>query len=229
MRAQLRKEKLKMKKITKIFITGLLTLIMIAGMSMPAMAATETELTDMVSEEMTANYLYTELAAKFPEVKVFANLAKSEMRHIAALKKAAARLGLSVEAAKPADILIPKTVEDALAFAMAYELEDIEMLKVLIEKEEDAMLKRVLNNLLKGSERHYNALKRVADNGVENCVCNEDGCTYQNKVNNRSKNGGQGNGQKANANAQKGMGNGQKGQGNRNNSGCTSDQCKRAQ
>lgn len=43
----------------------------------------------MVSEEMTANYLYTELAKKYPENKIFANLAKSEARHIKALKRAA--------------------------------------------------------------------------------------------------------------------------------------------
>ena len=124
-----------MKKLHKILIVGMLAFAVVIGNGALVKAVTTSEMVDMVSEEMTANYLYTELAEKYPEYKLFSNLAKSEARHTEALKKSADRLGLSIEAAKSADIEIPETPEEALEFALAFELEDIKMLERLIEKE----------------------------------------------------------------------------------------------
>jgi hypothetical protein len=180
-----------MKKLHKILLVGMLAMSVIIGNGALAKAATMNEMIDMASEEMTANYLYTKLAEKYPEYKLFFNLAESEARHTDALKKSAGRLGISIEDAEAADIEIPETLEEALEFALAYELEDIEMLGKLIEKEEDARLKRVLGNLLKGSQNHYNSLKKAIDEGIENPTCNESRA-YQNRTDKQGQRGGRG-------------------------------------
>lgn len=178
-----------MKKISLMLVIGVLALTLVAGNVIFAEAAGKSDMSAMVSEEMTAKYLYTELAKKYPDYKIFANLAKSEACHIRALQRTAQRLGISVKDAKAAPIEIPGTKEEPLAFAMAYEQEDIKMLEKLIANEEDARLKRVLNNLLRGSKNHYNSLKRVADQGIDNLTCD--------KNNNRLRMGGKGqNGQR---------------------------------
>lgn len=203
-----------MKNIYKIIAIGMLALVMVIVSGTPVQAASQDELVDMISEEMTANYLYTELAKKFPETKVFANLAKSEARHMEALLKAASRLGYSVEGAKPADITIPETMEEALAFALAYEQEDIDMLEKLIENEADVRLRMVLNNLLKGSQNHYNILNRAIEEGIDNLTCNENR-TYQNRTGNQWQRGFQSQGGQHQNRSQNA--NGQGTQGNRNN------------
>lgn len=179
-----------MKKILKSLSIGTIAFVMVIGNGAFVNAVSQNEMVDMISEEMTANYLYTELAKKYPEDRIFVNLAKSESRHTEALKKSAARLGLSVEEAKPADIKIPETKEEALAFALKFEQEDIDMLKKLIEKEDDARLKKVLGNLLRGSTNHYNSLKKAVD-GVENPNCNEGGDRkYQNRAGSQGRRSG---------------------------------------
>jgi hypothetical protein len=204
-----------MKKISGVLVAGVLVLAMVIGKGAPVEAVSQSEMVDMISEEMTANYLYTELAKKYPEYKIFSNLAESEARHMEALKRSASRLGLSVEEAKPADIKIPETIEEALDFALAFEQEDITMLEKLIEKEEDARLKRVLNNLLKGSHNHYDALKEAIDKGIDNLTYHEDR-SYQNRADNQGQRGGLGQGGQGQGRGQNA--NGQKGQGNRTNS-----------
>ncbi|NLL37014.1 MAG: DUF2202 domain-containing protein [Fretibacterium sp.] len=214
-------------KLSKVLVVGILVSTMVIGKGAAVEAASQSEMVDMIGEEMTANYLYTELAKKYPEDKVFVNLAESEARHMEALKKSAARLGLSVEEARPADIKIPETKEEALAFALAFEQEDIDMLEKLIAKEEDARLKRVLNNLLKGSHSHYDTLKKAIDKGLDNLTCNE-GRAYKNRADNQGQRGGrgqggqgQGRGQSANGSQGQGQGQGQQGAqrgGNRGNS-----------
>lgn len=160
---------------------------------LPAMAITQSEMVEILSEEMTANHLYSELAKKYPEYKIFSKLAESEGRHMESLKRSASRLGLSIEEAKIADIKIPETKEEALVFALAFEQEDIDMLEKLIAKEEDARTKRVLNNLLKGSKNHHSSIKEGIDKGIENLTYH-DSRHYKNRADNQGQRGGLGQG-----------------------------------
>ncbi len=196
-----------MRNSSKILIVAMLVLGMIVSVAFGAEAMNENEMKALLEEEMTAEYLYRELAKQYPENALFANIARSEANHIKALQRAATRLGLSVEGAKVQSIAIPATKEDAVKFAMAFELEDIEMLKTLIAKTEDAKTKRVLENLLKGSNKHYETLKKALEVGVDNMECNEQRA-YGNKANNAGQLGkgqqGQGQGQ-----GQQGRGQGQ--------------------
>lgn len=181
-----------MKKISKVLAATMLALVIMTGAKVvPVEAASQSEMAAMISEEMTAHYLYTELYKKYPENKVFDNLAKSEARHIEALKKSASRLGLSTEGAAAAEITIPETKEEALKFALAFEQEDIDMLKKLIENEEDARLKRVFNNLLKASEKHHATLQKAIDEGIDNLNCDQNR-SFKNRGENQDKRGGQG-------------------------------------
>ena len=122
---------------------------------------------------MTAEYLYSELYKQYPENKLFSNLAESEKRHYSALQRVLSKMGISTEDAKSQDIEIPKTKEEALEFALAFEKEDIEMLESLLETVEDSRLERVLNNLLKGSTQHYETLEKAIKEGIDNLTCNE--------------------------------------------------------
>lgn len=205
-----------MKNLNKKFAAGFLAMAIVIGQGAMVNAATQNEMVDMISEEMTANALYTSLSEKYPEYQVFANLAKSEARHTEALKKSAARLGLDVTAAKAGDLPSFATKEEALAFAKNFEAEDIDMLKQLIEKEEDARLKRVLGNLLKGSENHYKTMEIASEEGLDSMTCSADR-GYQNRSDNQGQKGGQGNGGQALGQAN---GQGQNANGGQRNQDC---------
>lgn len=163
-----------MKKLSKLLVVGLLVLVIFMSQLGSVEAASQSELTDLVEEEMTAEYLYSELYKKYPGNRLFFNLAASEQRHINALKRALSKMGISTEGVMIQDIEIPETKEEALAFALAFEKEDIDMLNHLLESVEDSRLKRVLGNLLKGSTRHYMALEKAIEEGIDNLPCNQD-------------------------------------------------------
>jgi hypothetical protein len=164
-----------MKKFTKLFVVGMLALTLIVGQVGSAVAAvSQSDLIALLEEEMTAEYLYSELYKQYPENKLFLNLAQSEARHSEALRRAFSRMGISVEEAKASDVAIPESKEEALVFALAFELEDIEMLENLIETVEDAGLQRVLENLLRGSTQHHKTLEKAIEEGIDNLVCNEE-------------------------------------------------------
>lgn len=164
-----------MKKTLQVATIGLLALLLIVGGGAPAQAASTAEYVAIVEEELTAEYLYQQLYEKYPENILFSNLAKSENRHASALKKSMDRLDISVDSAKPLDIAIPETKEEALQFALNFEKEDIAMLEELIATEQDARLKRVFENLLRGSENHYAALDKAITQGIDNLNCDESG------------------------------------------------------
>lgn len=208
-----------MKKISKLFVIGVLALTMVVTQSAVAEAAGQNELVSLLEEEMTAEYLYSELYKAYPENKLFSNLAESEARHADALRRALSRMDISTEGAKVRDIEIPKTREEALAFALAFEKEDINMLENLLKNAEDPGLERVLKNLLKGSERHYETLEKAIEEGIDNLNCDE--CTAgQNMNRNTGQTGSQSLGKMRNANAPGGRGFGRAGgrtvQGSRN-------------
>jgi len=163
-----------MKKLSKLLVVGLLVLAIFMSQLGSVEAASHSELTDLVEEEMTAEYLYSELYKMYPGNRLLLNLAASEQRHINALKRALSTMGISTEGVRIQDIEIPETKEEALAFALAFEKEDIDMLNHLLESVEDSRLKRVLGNLLKGSTRHYMALEKAIEEGMDNLPCNQD-------------------------------------------------------
>ncbi|NLJ65384.1 MAG: DUF2202 domain-containing protein [Christensenellaceae bacterium] len=174
-----------MKKLSKLFIVGILAITMVMGQGTAAMAEDQSDYIALIEEEMTAQYLYTELSKIYPEVQLFSNLAESEGRHAEALMRSLSRLNVSTDGAKAQDIEIPATLEEALAFALAFEKEDIEMLEELLETVEDSRLERVLNNLLNGSNQHYNTIKKAIEEGVDNLNCDGDGTRkYKNRDNN---------------------------------------------
>lgn len=178
-----------MKKLSKLFIVGILAITMVMGQGTAAMAEDHSDYIALVEEEMTAQYLYKELSKIYPEVQLFSNLAESEGRHAEALMRSLSRLGVSTDGAKAQDIEIPATLEEAFAFALAFEKEDIEMLEELLKTVEDSRLERVLNNLLNGSNQHYNTIKKAIEEGVDNLNCDGDGTRkYKNRDNNQAGN-----------------------------------------
>ncbi len=76
-----------MKKISKLLVIGILTLAIFVRQACHAEAVSQSELKDLLEEEMTAEYLYSELYKKYPDVKLFSNLAASERRHSSALER----------------------------------------------------------------------------------------------------------------------------------------------
>ncbi|MGI6766403.1 MAG: hypothetical protein ACOX4R_04210 [Lentihominibacter sp.] len=148
-----------MKKLWVVLVIGLMALVMVGCKG----ASKEYDMVSLISEEMTANYLYTELARKYSEDELFANMAEGEARNIEALEEVAASLDISVEEAKAEDIEIPETKEEALSRAVDFKKEDIRLLKKMIKNEEDAYSKEVLVNLLKSSEDDYSVLKTAYD------------------------------------------------------------------
>lgn len=164
-----------MKTIKKLLVAGMLAIPMIFSQTLPVEAAAAGEYIELVEEEMNAEHLYSELLKQYPEVRLFSNLAESESRHANALIRALSRAGISTDDATIQELEIPPTLEEALAFALALEKEDIEMLQSLLEDVEDSRLERVLKNLLHGSQRHHEALEKAISGGIDNPDCNETG------------------------------------------------------
>lgn len=182
-----------MKKTPKALMIGTFALALVFAKGLPAQAASDQDLMAMYQEEMTAQYLYTELAATYPETALFSKLAASEARHMQALEKAFAGRGISVEGITIQDISIPPTQEEALAFALDFEKEDIAMLEESLGSLGDQRLERVYTNLLRGSKAHAASLQKVLDVGPENLTCPQDGSgNNQAKANGQVKQQGQG-------------------------------------
>ncbi len=140
------------------------------------------DLSDLISEKMTANYLYTELAERYPNDEMFANLAEEAARDIDVLEEAAARQSISIVDAKADNIDIPETKADALSYAVLFEQAETRMLNKMIKNEEDAYLKEILGDILKSSEGSYNMIKTASDEanplvvrGCTRCRITKDG------------------------------------------------------
>ncbi len=167
-----------MKKLWVVFVTGFLVLIM-AGCEG---SSEEQSVTKLINDEMTANYLYTQLAERYPDEEMFADLAEESALNIEALEKEAARLDVSLEGAKAADIEIPDTRGEALAFAVRFEQADIRVINKMIKNEDDAQLQNLLGDILKTSEDNYDMLKKASDEanplvvrGCTRCRITQDG------------------------------------------------------
>ncbi|HNE87981.1 MAG: DUF2202 domain-containing protein [Candidatus Nanopelagicales bacterium] len=140
-------------------------------------ALTESQLAtlkSMAEEEKLAHDVYVALDEKFGGV-VFERIAASEAKHLNALRRVMARYNVADPTAGMADgefasdsvkqlydELLAKatTLEEAMAVGADIERMDIADLKDAIADATQRDLKRVYNNLLRGSQRHLVAFTR---------------------------------------------------------------------
>ena len=128
----------------------------------------------MAEEEKLAHDVYVALDEKFGGV-VFERIAASEAKHLNALRRVMARYNVADPTAGMADgefasdsvkqlydELLAKatTLEEAMAVGADIERMDIADLKDAIADATQRDLKRVYNNLLRGSQRHLVAFTR---------------------------------------------------------------------
>ncbi len=138
-------------------------------------AAQKTELAAMAEEEKVAHDLYVALAATFPELRQFSNIARAELQHLTAVRAMLDRYGIAdptaVQAAgsftTPAfqslynGLLASATTSaTALAAGIAVETADIADLKAAMVGLTAPDVLQVYTSLLRGSERHLAAFSR---------------------------------------------------------------------
>ncbi len=131
------------------------------------------ELVYLYQEEKLARDLYTKLYEKWG-LNVFKNISKSEQKHMNSVanlaKKASVQLptNLAVGKFENSDLqnLYNKLLTDGMASKEAaikvgilVEETDIKDLQKTLSNSSDSSVKKVLNSLLKGSERHLKAFK----------------------------------------------------------------------
>ncbi len=131
--------------------------------------AQRTELAAMAEEEKVAHDLYVALAAKYPELRQFTNIAKAELQHLTAVRTVMDRYGIAdptvgyaVGEFKSAafqtlydDLLAGATTSTkALAAGIAVEKADIADLKAATTGLTAPDVLQVYGSLLRGSERH---------------------------------------------------------------------------
>ncbi|NLE11637.1 MAG: DUF2202 domain-containing protein [Actinobacteria bacterium] len=145
---------------------------------MPLSSEEAAELIYMREEEKLARDVYLVLYEKW-EVDEFENIATSESRHMASVKRLLDRYGLAdpVGADAPGvfantdlqaayDSLVAQglqSLEDAFEVGVAIEKLDIADLKELIAISTHRDVTRVAENLLRGSERHLAAFKKLLE------------------------------------------------------------------
>lgn len=132
-------------------------------------AAQRTELASMAEEEKVAHDLYVALAAKYPELRQFANIPKAELQHLTAVRTVMDRydiadptVGYAAGEFKSAafqtlydDLLAGATTSTkALAAGIAVEQADIADLKAAMTGLTAPDVQQVYTSLLRGSERH---------------------------------------------------------------------------
>jgi hypothetical protein len=132
-------------------------------------AAQRIELASMAEEEKVAHDLYVALAAKYPEVRQFANIANAETQHLTAVRTVMTRYGIADPTAGYAagefksdafqalyDGLLAGATDSAKALAagIAVEKADIADLKTAMTGLTAPDVLQVYGNLLRGSERH---------------------------------------------------------------------------
>jgi len=133
------------------------------------------ELASMAEEEKVAHDLYIALAAKYPELRQFTNIANAELQHLTAVRTVMDRYGIADpttgfaagEFKTPAfqtmynDLLAGATDSaKALAAGVTVEKADIADLKAAITAVDAPDVLQVYGNLLRGSERHLVAFSR---------------------------------------------------------------------
>lgn len=131
--------------------------------------AQRAEVAAMAEEEKVAHDLYVALAATYPELRQFANIAKAELQHLAAVRALMDRYGIADPTSdyaagkfkSPAfqtmytQLLAGATdAAKALAAGATVEAADIADLKAAISGLAAPDVRQVYGNLLRGSQRH---------------------------------------------------------------------------
>lgn len=124
----------------------------------------------VLAEEMEARNMYEILKEKFPEVRQFDNLYRSEGMHIEHAKLALEEKGISYDDVKAKTFTLPETKEEAIKYALQYEIDDIKSLEARISAETDSNIKATLEMLLWGSQNHKNAMENALNGGTGNGV-----------------------------------------------------------
>ncbi|MBN1322168.1 MAG: DUF2202 domain-containing protein [Thermoleophilia bacterium] len=130
----------------------------------------------MREEEKLARDVYTVLYAKWGE-EAFENIARSESRHMESVRRLLDRYGLIDPVAVDAPGLFAnselqalynelvskgsRSLTEALEVGRTIETKDIQDLKDLLAISEHADVTRVVQNLLRGSEKHLAAFTRL--------------------------------------------------------------------
>jgi hypothetical protein len=137
--------------------------------------AQKAELASMAEEEKLAHDLYVALAAEYPELRQFTNIAKAELQHLTAVRTLMDRYDITDPTAGMAagefttpafqamynDLLAGATDSTkALAAGVAVEKADIADLKAATSGVKASDVLQVYGNLLAGSERHLVAFSR---------------------------------------------------------------------
>ncbi len=137
----------------------------------------------MAEEEKLAYDVYTKLAEMYPNVPVFANIAKSEATHVNAVLSLAEKYGIEITLSGPGvftnehiqelyNQLIEKgsqSLKDALEVGATIEEVDIIDLKDWISKVSHDDIKQVFECLMMGSRNHLRAFTSTLENiyGIE--------------------------------------------------------------
>ena len=174
-----------MRKLVIALATVLLTGLVVVVPASSATALTPGETADlqyMREEEKLARDVYQALAAKWPTATVFQRIARSEQRHMDAVKVVLDRFGIADPAAGngPGEFTDPelqkryaqlvadgsRSVADALAVGVMIERTDIADLQEALAATDVADLERLYGNLLRGSQNHLQAFTSHTDGTV---------------------------------------------------------------
>lgn len=161
----------------------IITLILLGAVCAPitkALALTPLEADSVLffkQEEKMARDVYQTLQAQWG-VALFENISRSEQRHMDALDRLIARNQLvDSTPAQPGRFTIPKlqtlhdelvemggqSLENALAVGVLIEETDIADIQALLDWASDSQLRRVLTNLLRGSQNHLTAFSQALE------------------------------------------------------------------
>lgn len=123
---------------------------------------TESALTEALDDEYRARATYRAVIAKFGPVRPFTNIVEAEERHIEALLRQYARLGLQPPPDKWAEAVdVPESLEAACARGVEAEIENGALYDRLIEQTGDEQVRDVMGWLREASqERHLPAFRR---------------------------------------------------------------------
>ncbi|MDO5026447.1 MAG: DUF2202 domain-containing protein [Tissierellia bacterium] len=183
-----------MKKFSKLTAIGLASL-MLVGMTTGLSEASESKtpsIQELYDEEHLAYASYKKAAEQFDQKQPFVNIMNSEQRHKQALENLAKKDGQSLSE-KEVTVEDFKDYKDAIDKAIHIEEEDIATIERMLEDESlTVQTKRVLERLLKGSQNHLKALKKIAENNYESPLAAGDGSGMQNKNGRKDKNASQG-------------------------------------
>jgi rubrerythrin len=123
---------------------------------------TAAALAEALDDEYRARAVYRKVIAKFGPVRPFVNIVEAESRHIEALLRQYAQLGLDpVPDTWSERVEAPATLKDACAAGVAAEVENAALYDRLIAQTRDQRVRDVMRQLRNASqERHLPAFRR---------------------------------------------------------------------